>query len=68
MKKLLLSQNKISEIKVLEQFTFEKLELLDLTDNRIDVKQKNLLILSQIKYYERWFWAIYIIKKNEFKI
>ena len=46
MKKLYLKTNKISDIKVLEAVKFDKLEYLDLENNKIDVNQMNLIILK----------------------
>ena len=43
---LYFNKNKISDIKVLETVKFDKLEYLDLENNKIDVNQMNLIILK----------------------
>ena len=48
LKKLYLNNNNISDIKVLEKVKFEKLEVLDLSENKIDLA-KNNLIISKLK-------------------
>ena len=47
LKELYLSDNKISDIKILEKVKFEKLEVLDLRRNGIDLT-KNYSIISKL--------------------
>ena len=49
LKELNLSDNKISDIKVLEKVKFEKLEKLDLSWNEID-KNKYSSIINNLKF------------------
>ena len=47
LKELNLSDNNISDIKVLKKVKFEKLEILDLSENKIS---KDNSIISKLKY------------------
>ena len=47
LKELYLSDNKISDIKILEKVKFEKLEVLNLSRNGIDLT-KNYSIISKL--------------------
>ena len=53
LKELYLNNNNISDISIFKKVEFKKLELLNISNNEIDIKENDLIILglnAKIKY------------------